>query len=91
MAKQELERAAAEKAEAKRAQHVESLQFIDYMNRARSDKQEIEADQFDLKQTSLINEEIDDEAERKRIEDRRRLREEKRVSDAENCYRFLEF
>lgn len=91
MAKQELERVAAEKAEAKKAQYVESRQFIDYMKRARSEKEKIEADKFDLKQTSLINEEIDNEAEQKRIEERRRLREEKRVSVARELLWLIAF
>lgn len=78
MAKQQLENEAVEKVQARRMQQMENLQFIDYMKRLRLD--DIEAEQFDPNQMSIINEEIDTEAEMKRMEKRQQLKKEKHVS-----------
>lgn len=78
MAQQKLRQEAAEIEQAKKLRHIENQQYLDYLERVRAEKREIEAVEFDPRQVSLITEELDDDS--RRNDERRLLREEKRVS-----------
>lgn len=86
LAKQELQHETAEIEHAKKLRHVENIQFLEYLNRMRADKRETEAVEFDPKQISLITEEFDDDA--RRWEEKRLLKEEKRVCLPLRIHRF---
>lgn len=74
-----MEKDAAEAEFARKKQHLENLNFVDYLNRAKSDKKEIQSEKIDLTQISLINEEVEVDAEVKRQEKKKLLNAELRV------------
>lgn len=74
-----MEKDAAEVELARKKQYVENLNFVDYLNRAKADKKEIQSEKIDLTQVSLINEEVEIDAEVKRQEKRKLLNAEQRV------------
>lgn len=74
-----MEKDAAEAELARKKQHVENLNFVDYLTRAKSDKKEIQTEKIVLSQVSLINEEVEANAEVKRQEKKKQLNAELRV------------
>lgn len=66
LAKQEMEKEAAQIAHAKKMQNAENAKYYDYLSRARTDKKEVEPEIKDTKHTSFINKESDADSEMQR-------------------------
>lgn len=90
LSKKQLEEEAAKAKLAKKMQNEENQRFIDYFNRMQTYKKVKEIEEFDPRQVSLINEEVDGESEIKRQEKKMLRRVESKVTNFIN-ERFLFF
>lgn len=66
-------------AQTKRIKNVEILQFNDYMQRARLDKEKIQMGRMDLPQATRVNEQLEANAEAERQKNRQLLNAAQRV------------
>lgn len=73
---QQIQKEAAEAEMAKKRQHEENVKFVEFLQRIRSDKKDIDAEDIDLRKLSLMNDEMEANAEAKRQEKKKLLNEE---------------
>lgn len=95
LVKQQLHQETEQAIQAKHVQHLENLQFSEYMDKVRLGKAELGIDQRDFKLASRLTEEIEADAECKRQEKKQQLYAEQRVRDnfriVFSIYRFISF
>lgn len=83
LVKQQLHQETEQAIQAKHVQHLENLQFSEYMDKIRLDKKELGIEQRDFKLASRLTEEIEANAECKRQNKKQQLYAEQQVRD--NC------
>lgn len=81
LVKQQLHQETEQAIQAKHVQHLENLQFSEYMDKIRLGKRDLGIDRRDFKLASRLTEEIEANAECKRQEKKQQLYAEKRVCD----------
>lgn len=81
LVKQQLHQETEQAIQAKHVQHLENIQFSEYMDKIRLNKRELGIEQRDFKLENRLTEEIEANAECKRQEKKQQLYAEQRVRD----------